>query len=335
MTKKSRIDVNHQGQLGVAWVQWIVEGLWNAGLEIISAHNDDGIDALVLLKRRKNTSYAGPTGDMIFAQIKTGYVTQNPLVDYSIVLGKNYLKSHLPRWLSYPGPVVMINVIPPRYTGGQPIAYWTNIRTHFFDESTYKVDFSLNNKFDLSAKSDFFNMCWRWAELRQLPILRAESKLPFELDEINIKSVAKNTDNLLITAKSYYGKWKDAAKKNPDLFCVAITWRGWKHLTRFSRPNATKHQSLLLLPVALRMLLKNAKVVRTTLSKKNQTNLDCGQSRIRWYDAITARVTFYERHEAVIRVVIECTVLEYQGKAKYREDCFYSLHELARRKSFS
>ncbi|BBQ76125.1 hypothetical protein WP3W18E01_00930 [Raoultella ornithinolytica] len=335
MASKFGVDVNHQGQLGVAWVQWIVEGLWNAGLEIVSAHNDDGIDAFILLKRRQSTSYAGPTGDMIFAQIKTGYVAQNPKEDYSIALTKEYLKSHVSRWLSYPGPVVMINVIPPRHTGGEPIAYWANLREQAFDESSSRVYFSLKNRFDLSTKSDFFNMCWRWAELRQLPIIRAESELPFDFEETNLKAVSKKTDNLLVNAKKYYLKWKKATTENPGLFCVAITWRGWQHLTRFSRPNATKHQSLLLLPVALRMLLKDTKLERTILSRKVRTPLKCGQVRIRWYEAVTARVTFYERHETVIRVVIECTILECQGEEKYREDCFYSLHELARRKSFS
>ncbi|EMN5131283.1 hypothetical protein RVV79_004421 [Burkholderia contaminans] len=69
---KKRNDTNHIRQIGVSWVKWIVEGLWG-GVEIVSAHNDNSIDVLIFLKRREgNKGYAGTTGDVIFAQIKTG-----------------------------------------------------------------------------------------------------------------------------------------------------------------------------------------------------------------------------------------------------------------------
>lgn len=127
MNKK--IDTNHQGQIGVAWVQWIVEGLWGAGLEVLSAHNDDGVDVILLLKIRKHKQTANSTGDIIFAQIKTGYVSQVPSKDYNLNLGKKHIDLHMSRWRAYPGPVIMINVIPPRITKGDPVAYWTNLRS--------------------------------------------------------------------------------------------------------------------------------------------------------------------------------------------------------------
>ena len=333
MTMKS-IDINHQGQLGVAWVTWIVEGLWGAGVEIISAHNDDGIDALIMLKRRRNSSYAGPTGDIIFAQIKTGYVKKCPTGDYSINLKADYLQSHLPRWLSYPGPVVIINVIPPRLNNGQPLAFWANLRTDCYNKRTGSVNFLFRNKFDLLSKSDYSNLCWRWAELRKLPVIKGNKEVPLDVPEINIKDVSKSSKGILDSAREYYLQWKVFSKKNPDLFIASITWRGWNHITRFSRPNDTKFQSLLLLPVAMRMLLKKEGLTITTLSAKENMRLKCGQERVRWYESITVRVTFYERHETVIRLIMECTEIKHKGKVKSFEKCFYSLHELARRKSF-
>jgi hypothetical protein len=332
---KNRIDINHQGQLGVAWVQWIVEGLWNAGMEVISAHNDDGIDVLILLKRRKKTAYAGPTGDVIFAQIKTGYVTEKPTRDYKINLKKEYLSDHIPRWLSYPGPVIIINVIPPRHTKGTPEAYWANLRSDCYNEDTGVVSFKFDQKFDGNAKSKFFDLCWRWAEFRQLPIIRAEAELPFQFEEVNLKYISKKSDNAFVNAKLYYSNWKSFYDKNPGEFSAKITWRGWKHMTRFSRPSSTKYQSLQLLPVAFRMLMVNRSLVRKKLTKKENQRLPCGQTRVRWYEGITSRVTFYERHEAVITLIIECTELTLGGVVKHKEECFYSLYEVARRKSFS
>lgn len=329
------IDINHQGQLGVAWVTWIVEGLWGAGVEIISAHNDDGIDALIMLKKRRKSSYAGPTGDIIFAQIKTGYVRRCPTGDYSINLTPDYLQSHLPRWLSYPGPVVIINVIPPRLTGGQPLAFWANLRTDCYNKNSGSIKFSIKNKFDLASKSDYTNLCWRWAELRKLPLIRANKYVPLDDVEINIKGLTSSSKGILFSAKQHYLQWKVFSKNNPDLFIAKITWRGWNHITRFSRPNDTKFQSLLLLPVAMRMLLKSEGLAVTRLSAKENVVLKCGQERSRWYESIVVRVTFYERHETVVRVILECTEIKFEGETKSKETCFYSLHELARRKSFS
>lgn len=331
---KVGVDKNHQGQLGVAWTQWIVEGLWSAGLEVISAHNDDGIDAIILLKRRRKSSYAGPTGDIVFAQIKCGYVQKDPTSDYSINLGKEYLSTHIPRWLSYPGPVIIINVIPPRLTGAEPKAYWVNLRDRCFDEERGTISFSITQDFNLATKSDLFNLCWRWSEFRKLPIIRAEEKLPFELKEVNLKYLSASANNIIVDAKKYYKNWKTFADNNRHEFTADITWLGWKHMTRYSRPSATKHQSLQLLPVALRMLLKDSGLKRKRLSKNNVEVLKCGQERVRWYEGMTSRVTFYERHEAVITLVIQCTQLRNDGKITYENTCFYSLFEVARRKSF-
>ncbi|WP_082819067.1 DUF4365 domain-containing protein [Cupriavidus nantongensis] len=117
MKKRKNHDTTHTGQIGVSWVTWIVEGLWGCGVEVVSAHNDNSIDVLIFLKRSEKTGgYAGPTGDVIFAQIKTGYRKSMPPVTgtYNLSLGRKHNEAHFPRWLSMPGPVIMIHVTPPR-----------------------------------------------------------------------------------------------------------------------------------------------------------------------------------------------------------------------------
>jgi hypothetical protein len=35
---RKKVDTNRQGQEGVAWVAWIVEGMWGCGVAVVSAY---------------------------------------------------------------------------------------------------------------------------------------------------------------------------------------------------------------------------------------------------------------------------------------------------------
>lgn len=329
--RRKRTDTNQQGQEGVAWVRWVVEGLWRCGLEVVSAHNDDGVDAMLLLKRRSGLrAYAGPTGDLVFLQIKTGYVKKPPSMDYSLNLGKEHIDLHRARWAAYPGPAIMINVIPRRLTKGTPVAYWADLKSDAVTDSG-KVNFRVLDTFDAGAKADFFNLCWRWAEFRQLPLLKADTPLQPSWAEPSMNFLREQS--LHAAAHAYYQSWMEEARKTPKSFQAHVTRRGWNHITRLSRPNRTKQQSLQLLPVAARMLSSFAQLPRKRLSAVQTTALPHGQERRRWYEGVTSRVSFYERHEAVVRVIVECTELSLAGVLKQKSSCFYSVFEVARRKS--
>lgn len=329
--RRKRIDINRQGQEGVAWVRWIVEGLWRCGLEIISAHNDDGVDAIILLKRRHGLrAYAGPTGDLIFMQIKTGYVSAVPTNNYQISLGVDHLDRHRARWSAYPGPAIMINVIPRRLTHGDPVAYWADLKSSDVD-CKGNVSFDISRKLDLAAKSKFYNLCWRWAEFRKLPIVRADVDIAPWANEPTMHFLSGTS--LIDAARSYYLAWREASKSYPGVFQSEITRRGWEHITRVSRATRTKQQSLQLLPVAARILLKAQAIPPKRLTSIRRDQLNGGQERCRWYEALTARVTFYERHEAVVRVVLERTQLKYGGNIQQDTSTFYSVHEVTRRKA--
>ncbi|MGJ5719921.1 DUF4365 domain-containing protein [Morganella sp. B601] len=330
MNKK--IDTNHQGQIGVAWVQWIVEGLWGAGLEVLSAHNDDGIDVILLLKFRKYKQTANSTGDIIFAQIKTGYVSQVPSKDYNLNLGKKHIELHMNRWRAYPGPVIMINVIPPRLTKGDPVAYWTNLRSEKNKLSDGSIYFEIKDKFDATAKVNIYNLCWQWARLRSLPRLAANMPTSLVIDETAFAKITPYAESLYLIAKQYYKNLMKESKSSTNPFQVVFTRRGWEHITRRSRPGETKVQSLILLPVAMRILLKTTKSEskKITLTDERRD----GQTRKRWYESRTCNVTFYARDAAVVRVIIERTQLFYKGKLRQDVSVFYSVHEVARRRSF-
>lgn len=330
---RKSIDTNRQGQEGVAWVRWIVEGMWGCGLEVVSASNDDGVDAIILLKRRPGLErYAGPTGDLLFVQIKTGYVTSTPTADYALSFDPKKLAIWRAKWSAYPGPTVMINVIPRRHTGKDPIAYWANLKDPA-NNAAGKVSFSLKNCFDSTAKSSFYNLCWRWAELRKLPVLYLDKTQPAFPGEPSMYYLGPET--LLEATRNYFKEWKKASLARPNDFQALITWRGWEHLTRKERAVRTKQQSLMLLPAAARILLNSNDIKPISVQKMKPLPAPKhpnGETRSRGYEALTARVIFNERQEAVVRVVTERTKLFRKDILIAETVTFYSVYEVARRK---
>lgn len=345
----SRVDTNRQGQEGAAWISWIVEGLWGCGVEVISASNDDGVDAIILLKRRPGlASYAGPTGDLIFAQIKTGYVNGVPDKDYSIPFDADKLSSWRSKWAAYPGPAVMINVIPRRLirakakadaaagvpvaASDDPIAYWTDLKRPDSFQSN-KVMFRVKNRFDAGAKSSFFNLCWRWAEFRKLPVIQINDSEKAFSDEEQPDYMGSRP--MRVVARNYFKDLKKASEADTTLLQATITWRGWEHITRIKRPARTKQQSIQLLPAVARILRMNSGVKPVTarpVSPMPPMRPANGQELHRGFDTLTARVVFYERHEAVVRVILERTKLFEKGKLVRETVIFYSVYEVARRK---
>lgn len=316
---------------------------------MISASNDDGVDAIILLKRRPGLApYAGPTGDLIFAQIKTGYVDGVPDKDYSIPFDVDKLSSWRSKWAAYPGPAVMINVIPRRLIRAKakadaaagvpvaasedPIAYWTDLKQPDSFQSN-KVLFRFKNRFDAGTKSSFFNLCWRWAEFRKLPVIQInDSEKAFNGEE---QPNYMGSTPMRVVARSYFKELKKASEANTALLQAKITWRGWEHITRMERPARTKQQSIQLLPAVARILLTNSGVKPVTarpVSPMPPMTPWNGQELHRGFDTLTARVVFYERHEAVVRVILERTKLFEKGKFVRETVIFYSVYEVARRK---
>jgi hypothetical protein len=309
-------------------------------LEVISASNDDGVDAVVLLKRRRGLSpYAGPTGDLLFVQIKTGYIDAIPKADYALSFDAGKMDGWRQRWAAYPGPAVMIHVVPRRITTVEsgveaaPIAYWSDLK-RAPGASPQKVSFKYKNRFDASAKSSFYNLCWRWAEFRKLPVIEVDQKTSPSFGGEPLAYYLGETP-LLTVARNYFKAWKEAAAKNPVLFQASVTWRGWEHITRLKRPMLTKQQSLLLLPAASRLLLTANNIQPTVVQPWNALpapRRPNGQVRERRYEALTARIISRERQEAVVRVVLERTRTTSPNGSIRETTTFYSVYEVARRR---
>lgn len=333
---RKKHDNNHSGQIGISWLRWIIEGQWGCGVEVVSAHNDNSLDILIFLKRRKNSAYAGPTGDVIFAQVKTGYISENPVKpSYKLNLSKDYISSHKSRWLAFPGPVIMINVIPPRITQGSPIAYWTNLRDKESYPSDSTISFKTVNIFEgWSGKASLFNLCWRWASIRTLPVIKAPNEILWTQNFPILNTVG--TQSFHERCSSIYRDWMKDFRANPTKYSgIQITNRAWRHMTRIGRSKSRMTQSLLLLPAATVMLDSKSKLVAQRLTGTKISRLRNGRLQERYYEGITARMTFYERHEAIVRVVVERTII-YDGsnEKKLLNDTktLYSIYEVTRKR---
>ena len=332
---RKQVDTNRQGQEGVAWVTWIVEGIWGCGVEVVSASNDDGVDAIILLKRRPGLErYSGPTGDLLFVQIKAGYGENVPTGDYSISFKPEKLARWRPKWASYPGPALMINVIPRRITKGQPVAYWTDLKRPPGADPN-QIEFKFKNRFDETAKSSFYNLCWRWAEFRKIPVIYLDQSTKAFPGEPRTYYMGKKP--LRDEARDYFKAWKDASV-NPAFqssLQASITWKGWNHITRKARPVRTKQQSIQLLPAAARILLVSSGVKPLTVQPMRPVVPDSpsynSETLTRGYEALTARVIFNERQEAVVRVVLERTAYVSRTGQVKETLVFYSVYEVARR----
>ncbi|AMR80493.1 hypothetical protein [Cupriavidus nantongensis] len=107
-------------------------------------------------------------------------------------------------------------------------------------------------------------------------------------------------------------------------------------MTRIGRPKQTMFQSLLLLSVASMMLERSSSLIPKRLNNTQEKTLPNGTKWARYYEAVTARVTFYERQEAVVRVIIECTETRpAQSDGPFSplvNRTLYSIYEIARRR---
>ncbi|WP_165971221.1 DUF4365 domain-containing protein [Luteimonas terrae] len=328
-------DTNHIGQLGISWLQWIIEGQWACGVEVVSAHNDNSLDILILLKRRDGKKgYRGATGDVIFAQVKTGYVKTVPTGPYKIQLGKDYVTSHRPRWLSFPGPVIMINVIPPKSQGSNPTAFWTDLRNPLSYAGSGDIIFDPKRTLaGLVGKSAMFNLCWRWTEFRKLPRIEAPRGFAWSKN-LPDQNVAVH-ESIHERSKKFYKDWMNESNISPASFGdVRITNRGWRHMTRAGRTKSRILQSLLLLPSASRLLEPQHGIAKKRLTSSEKSILPNGQVRERFYEGVTARITFFQRHEAIVRVVLERNIFTTaNGEPSSDESTLYSIYEIARRRS--
>ncbi|PWK33476.1 hypothetical protein [Cupriavidus plantarum] len=79
------------------------------------------------------------------------------------------------------------------------------------------------------------------------------------------------------------------------------------------------------------MLRKQTKLEPMALTRQERKIIGT-QQRYQWFTTLTARVTFFARHEAIVRVVLLNTEFRTSGQTTQTTATFYSIYEVARRK---
>jgi hypothetical protein len=119
-------DTRPTSRSGLSFVEAVVTYQWKCGWQEWDPHNDDGVDGLIILRRK-----GVDTGAIVFAQIKSGASYDAKTVSrpdfVNINLGEKYIEQHLPRWRKLPGPVILIYVEPSEDL--QHKAWWVDLRS--------------------------------------------------------------------------------------------------------------------------------------------------------------------------------------------------------------
>lgn len=319
-------------------VERYVEDDWWSRWQEFAARNDDGIDGIVLLRKKqldkKNTTFADkpqfksfPIRGVLFVQVKggEGYAgeSQKRPDHIEINLGEDYIKSHRPRWNALPGPAILVYVDTVNLKQNLD-AWWTDLK----DESNYP---SGNKQIVLVPKSKKFGPHSK-GHMRQLlgPATQYDEQLPVisatkeDVSYVHLKQPMKDC------ARKFYREWSAlpaAERSNPELGEVLVTRVGWRHITRKGRRPERIIQSLQLLGVAKRIIREVGNV--GWLGRMKETPLKNGTIQRRELLGIRAKVKFPFRHESIIQVILERKRIYGQNLIS-DQTWFYSVYEARR-----
>lgn len=319
-------------------VKRYVEKDWLSRWQEFSARNDDGIDGIVMLRKKrldkKSTKSTDkpkfksfPIRGVLFVQVKGGesYAHESQKrPDYiEIKLKEDYITSHRPRWSALPGPAILVYVDTVHLKQNLD-AWWTDLN----DETNYPAD---NKQIVLVPKSQKFGPHSK-GHMRQLigAATQYDAQLPVIRATKEDSSYVHLNQPLKASARKFYRDWSNLSavqRSNPALGEVLVTRVGWRHITRTRRRQERIIQSLQLLGIAKRIVKEVGNV--GWLGRMEEVLLKNGTTQRRELLGLRARVAFPFRHESVIQVILERKRVYGQNLISDRT-WFYSVYEVRR-----
>lgn len=319
-------------------VERYVESDWFSRWQEFDAHNDDGVDGIVMLRKKRLDKISkkspekphftsSPIRGVLFVQVKggKGYARESMKRPgyIEIQLGEAYIDNHRPRWNALPGPAILVYVDTDNWKQNLD-AWWTDLK----DDSNFAAD---NKQIVLVPKSQKFGPHSKGYMRRligsemqydqQLPIINASKE---DSSYVHLKMPLKDC------ARNFYRAWSalpTVERCNPKLGEVLVTRVGWRHITRQGRRQERIIQSMQLLGVAKRIIKEVGSV--GWLGRMEDRQLKNGTTQRRELLGIRAKVRFPFRQESVIQVILE-------RKRIYGRDLisdmtwFYSVYEARR-----
>ena len=300
------------------------------------ARNDDGIDGILLLRKKvidktasgdKPQFISHPIRGVIFIQVKGGAGYRKDFKKrpehIGIQLGKKYIKDHRPRWKALPGPAILVYVDTENKKQNLD-AWWTDLN----DESSYS---SKNENIVLIPKSQRFGPHSK-GDMRRLigPAMQYDELLPIVTLSKEDSSYIHLNQALKDCARTFYRDWSAlplASRTNPALGEVLVTRVGWRHLTRRGRRQERIVQSMQLLGAAKRIIQEVDSI--GWLGRMEERQLKNGNIQRRELLGIRAKVRFPFRHESVVQVILE-RKRTYGQTLLTEQTRFYSVYEARR-----
>jgi hypothetical protein len=308
--------------IGIRYVQQIVREEWLCRWQELEARNDDAIDGLIFYKKK------GKVTDTIYTQVKSGkgykVISGNFPNHICINLGKTYIEKHKQRWLSYPGPVILIYVdtsIPKK-----PIGWWADLKNvkSYTDSATSYILVPNEQLFDIRAKKPIFRLTAHRHQESILPNINVDNKI--------LSNITLSQKSLKETGFEYY---KKLSGENLTPACkefvsgVRFTRIGWRHITRKTRSLTRIVQSLLILPVAKKILeeVDTYQIVDYFNEEDEEKNIIHYQTLL-----LRARVSFSYRYPAIINLILRRKIKVNPDNNEPIESSvwFYSIYESRR-----
>lgn len=312
-------DTRPQDATGINRASTITQGRARHGFQSFSPNNDDGVDAMIIMRKNKDNVRVD-TGELIFAQVKcggpTGYYKEAKKrpKHFGVQVGEDYIKKHRPKWDKLFGPVILIYV-----DYKTEVAWWTDL----LDPETYIEE---NKSLIMVPKSQRFGI-HSFGEFKRL---KGHLHTSPEIEKIELESkdinIFKPTEALKISAKKFYREWADAGNcYNPELGKIIVSREGWRHLCRDGRPMQRIIQSWSLLGVAKRIINDSKKVFQ--LRVENSPADAAGNYIQVDYISLRAQVAFPQRHSSIVQVVLKRT-RKLNGNNILQSDIrFFSVYE--------
>lgn len=316
-------DTRQQEAVGTRVVEQIVREIWCCGWQEFEARNDNGIDGTIILRKRGKE-----TGGLVFVQVKCGEGYRKDTAKrpnhIDVLLGKEHIETHRPRWRKLPGPVIMVYV-DPSTDKKNPLAWWCDLNSDdsYTLENKNIVIVPKKQRFYQHSKGDLLKLCGSGPSDRDLPVITLGRE---DVSYISMGNKIK-TD-----AREFYIAWSasdDRERTNPELGPVIVNRVGWRHMCRKDRSAERIIQSWMILGAAKKILTHVSKVDRLGRAIIKQEG--DGQTKVFDYVGLRAQVLFPHRHQSVIQIVLRrCRAFDpMDGQVDHRV-WFYSVYELRR-----
>lgn len=324
---------------GLLAVERYVVSDWFSDWQAFDQQNDDGIDGLILLRRKvlnpervKNNCVdeykRQATGVLIHVQVKAGpgylHIAKSRPGLIGLKLGAKYIDEHRPRWNALLDPVILVYVDTTKKRKNLR-AWWVDLKDDrsYTSDNRHIIVIPKRQTFGPEAKGHVRRLAGTVTEDARLPLIALRRS------DANIFPLSKTVKN---AAREFYRDWSKAtcaSRTNPRLGEVAVSRVGWRHLTRRGRRTERIVQSLMLLPVAQR-----ATAEATSLSMLGRLLVDTkpdGSTEVRDYVGLRVRVRFPQRHESVVQVVYRrFRRLDAKRKQVEQRVWFFSVYEVRR-----